>query len=98
MPTAPPSNPYFRLVVVAGGLFAITVMSMLAATFGDSRAPPNRFFSAYGIPLIVAETAIFAAVAIQALRVDRRQTLAAQRKQAQAAAAQPSAPPHSQEP
>jgi hypothetical protein len=62
--------------VAVGGVFALTVMSMLAATFGDPHAPPNRFFNAYGVPLIVVETGLLVAVAFIALAVDRRQTLA----------------------
>jgi hypothetical protein len=75
MPATPPSNPWFRLVVVSGGLFAFTVMSMLAATFGDPKAPPNRFFNAYGIPLVLVETVAVVAISVKALAVDRRQTL-----------------------
>lgn len=79
MADAPPQNPFFRAVVAVGAVFAVTVMSMLAVTFGDPQAPPNRFFNAYGVPLVLTETLLLVGVSFVALAVDRRQTLAAQR-------------------
>lgn len=80
MSNPPRSNPFFPLVVVVGGVFAVTAMSMLAATMGDSRSPPSRFFDAYGIPLILIETLLLVGVSFVAMAVDRRQTLARSRE------------------
>ena len=71
----PARNPFFKLVIVTGFLFAVTTMSMFAATFGDPAAPPNRFFDRYGLILIAVETIALVAVSWLAMAVDRRQTL-----------------------
>ncbi|MFV0444504.1 MAG: hypothetical protein ACK5Q5_13120 [Planctomycetaceae bacterium] len=70
-----PGNPFFRAVIILGAIFVVTVLSMLAATFGDPQAPPNRFFNAYGLPLIAVETVLLLVISFIALAVDRRQTL-----------------------
>jgi hypothetical protein len=70
-------NMFFPLLAVGGGLFVVTILAMLAATAGDPQAPPSRFFRAYGTPLIVAETVLLVVLAVAALTIDRRQSLAA---------------------
>jgi hypothetical protein len=87
-----PTNPYFRLVIVTGSLFAFTVMCLLASTLGDPRAPPSRFFDAYGTPLIVIETIAVAVVSFRALAVDRRQMLASARGASAPGATEPPSP------
>lgn len=73
--TTPPPNPFFKLVIATGFLFAVTTMAMFAATFGDPAAPPNRFFDRYGLIVIAIETIALVVVSWLALAVDRRQTL-----------------------
>ncbi|MEZ6065118.1 MAG: hypothetical protein R3B90_05305 [Planctomycetaceae bacterium] len=70
----------FKLVTVAGGLFAFTAMCMLATTFGHPDAPPNRFFNRYGVTIILIETVLLMVVAVFAMAHDRRTTLAARRQ------------------
>lgn len=69
-------NVFFPVLAAVGGLFAVTILAMLAATAGDPQAPPSRFFENYGTPLILAETVLLVTVAVAALAIDRRQTLA----------------------
>lgn len=76
MSPTPPPNRWFRLVIVCGALFAFTALCMFATTLGRPDAPPNRFFSAYGMPIILVETVALIAVSIIAMAVDRRQTVA----------------------
>jgi len=75
MTAAPPRNPFFPAVVIGAGLFGMTALAMIAATLGDPDAPPNRFFDAWGVHLIVAEMIVVLAVSCLALALDRRQTL-----------------------
>lgn len=77
LPPARRQNVFFPLLAAFGGLFAVTILAMLAATAGDPQAPPSRFFRAYGTPLILAETVLLIALAVTALVIDRRQSLAA---------------------
>lgn len=84
-PPISPPNRLFRAVIVCGGLFAITVMSMVASTFGDPEAPPNRFFHDYGIILILAETALLLIVIFLAMAIDRRETVQREMAEQQAA-------------
>ncbi len=77
LPPARRQNVFFPLLAAFGGLFAVTILAMLAATAGDPQAPPSRFFRAYGTPLIVVETVLLVALAVMALVIDRRQSLAA---------------------
>jgi hypothetical protein len=72
--SAAPRNPYFRLVVVVGGLFAFTALCMFATTLGAPHAPPNRFFDRYGTLLIGIETVALVAVSVLAMMVDSRQS------------------------
>ena len=74
MAESQPSNPVFRWVVIVGGLFAFTAMCMFASSLGHPQAPPNRFFNAYGIPLILVETVALVAVSFVAMAIDQRQT------------------------
>ncbi|MEZ6057222.1 MAG: hypothetical protein R3C01_11015 [Planctomycetaceae bacterium] len=75
--TPPPDSPpnlLFRAVIIAGSFFAITVMSMVAATFGNPEAPPNRFFNSYGLLIILVETAILLILIFLAMAIDQRRT------------------------
>jgi len=74
MAESQPPNPVFRWVVVVGALFAFTAMSMFASSLGHPQAPPNRFFNAYGIPLILVETVALVVVSFIAMAVDQRQS------------------------
>jgi hypothetical protein len=69
-------NVFFPVLAAVGGLFVVTILAMLAASAGDPQAPPSRFFESYGTPLILAETVLLVTVAVAALTIDRRQTLA----------------------
>lgn len=71
---SPPANPYFRLVAIAGGLFAFTALCMFATALGHPDAPPNHFFNRYGTGLIVIEILALVVLAVLAMAVDGRQT------------------------
>ncbi len=86
------SNFYFRLIVVAGSLFALTALAMFASSLGDPAAPPNRFFDQYGLLLLGVETVAVVGVSILALSVDRRQTLSRQQDRHEQSNPPPDAP------
>jgi len=69
--SAPP-NLFFRLVLIFGSIFCVTVMSMIASLFGNPQAPPNKFFHNYGGWMIAIETALVLAIGFIALMIDRR--------------------------
>jgi hypothetical protein len=74
---AEPSNPFFRLVIVAGAAFVVTILALVAAIFGDPRAPVAIFLDKHGGTIIVAEVSAILALGLLALVIDRRQTLRA---------------------
>lgn len=69
------SNPFWGLVIGAGGGFCVTILAYLASGLGNPAAPLNRFFTRYGFLLVCIETVIIVVTGIAALAVDRRQTL-----------------------
>jgi hypothetical protein len=79
-------NPFFMLVAFLSALFVVTILALVAAVFGDPRAPAARLVDRYaGFALTVEVVGILMTGGL-ALAVDRRQTLAAH---AQAAATAP---------
>ncbi len=69
------TNPFWGLVVAAGGGFCVTILAYLASGLGSPAAPLNRFFVRYGLLLVCLETAVIVVTGTLALAVDRRQTL-----------------------
>jgi hypothetical protein len=75
MSDADKPNLFFRLTTFAGVVFVVTILSLVAATFGDPQAPPARFLNAHGTTLIGWEVAAILAIGLVAMALDRRQTL-----------------------
>ncbi len=73
--TAPPSNPFFRLVTVAGFLFVVTILAIVAAFFAKPDSPLVEFVDRFGTHLIFWEVIIVLMAGFVALMVDRIQTL-----------------------
>jgi len=65
----------FYPVAVVGGLFCLTVLMTIAATFGDPQAPMARWLNRHGTPLLLWETALLVTVSVLAMVIDRVRTL-----------------------
>jgi len=65
----------FYPVAVVGGLFCLTVLMTIAATFGDPQAPAARWLNRHGTPLLLWETALLVTVSVLAMVIDRIRTL-----------------------
>ena len=68
-------NLFFRLTTLAGAAFVVTILSLVAALFGDPQAPPARFLNAHGTTVIGWEVAVILFLGLLAMTVDRRQIL-----------------------
>lgn len=68
-------NPFFALAALSSAVFIITILSLVASVFGDSRAPLARLLDRYAGRLIAAEVVAILITGFLALFVDRRQTL-----------------------
>lgn len=76
-------NFFYRLVIVSGALFVLTILGLVATMFGDPHSPVNRFLNQYGGLLIGVEVALTLLLTLLALAVDRRQTLHDARREGQ---------------
>jgi hypothetical protein len=86
---APRSNLFFPLVILAGALFVVTILAMLAVPFGDPEAPIAGWIERYAGRLIAAEVVLVLVLGFLALLVDRRRTMRAAVGQSRPAAARP---------
>jgi hypothetical protein len=71
-------NLFFRLVVVAGALFAMTILALVATIFGDDKAPLARLLNQYVGMLLAAEAVATVLLGIAGLVVDQRNAAIAQ--------------------
>ncbi|QDT46658.1 hypothetical protein Pan258_06770 [Symmachiella dynata] len=71
----PRNNIFFPLTIVAGTLFAITILAVTMATLSDSRAPVAKFLNAYAGILIGVEVGSILTLGFLAMTVDRLRTL-----------------------
>lgn len=85
----PGSKPtlFFRLVVPATSVFAMTILALIAVLFGDERAPLAQLLNRHGNTLLVLEFVAILVLSLLALVLDRRQILKDQ--QAQTGGTQP---------
>jgi hypothetical protein len=80
----PRRNPFFPLVAISSVAFIITILALVAAVFGDERAPLAQLFDRYAGRLIGGEVVIILVTGFLALAVDRRQALRSQKDSVQA--------------
>lgn len=87
-------NVFFRLVVLACGLFIVTVLAMTASVFSKPGSPLPRLLDEFGLALIVWEVTAILALGFLALAVDRTQSRrrAAANKHASPESRSPSTP------
>ncbi len=78
-PQSDPPNAFFRLLLVAGALFIVTILAMIASLLGDAQAPPARWLDRHGTTILVYEVGAILVTGFLALAIDRRQTLRKQR-------------------
>lgn len=69
------TNAFFRLVALAGALFVVTILALVAVPFGDPAAPVAQWLNRNGGVLIGAEVALILVLGFMAMLVDRRQTM-----------------------
>lgn len=86
---APGSRPgfLFRLVIPATSVFIVTILSLIAVLFSDERAPVAQWLNRHGNTLLMVELLIVVVLSLLAMTVDRVQTLRAQDRPSDAAAA-----------
>lgn len=77
-------NIFFPLLIACGGMFCLTTLVLLVCTFDTSGAPLVDFIEEHAPWMIFIEMGITIVVAILALAVDRRRTLAAMSSEAEA--------------
>jgi hypothetical protein len=68
-------NIFFRFVVIAGFIFVVTILALIAGILGDGRAPVHQWLNRNGMILIVAEVAVIGITGLLALVIDRWRTL-----------------------
>ena len=76
--TPPPPqhvNLLFRLAIVAGGAFVITILAFTATLFGDARSPAAGLLQRNAGWLFGWEVAALVVLGIGGMVVDRRQTI-----------------------
>jgi preprotein translocase subunit SecG len=71
MSDRPARNPFFPLTAILAAIFVLTVLALVASTFGNDRAPLARLLDSHGTLLIVIEVAAILLVGLLALVVDR---------------------------
>ena len=68
----------FRLIVPATVLFIMTVLSLIAATFGDPQAPVSQWLDRNGNQLLIWEFVGVIVLSFLAMAIDRIRTLRGQ--------------------
>ena len=67
-------NPFFGMALFSAAIFVLTILAMVAAIFGDPRAPVAKFLEAHGGRLIAAEVVATLILGFLALALDRFQS------------------------
>ncbi|MBO09404.1 MAG: hypothetical protein CMJ68_01440 [Planctomycetaceae bacterium] len=68
-----PLNPFFRITIVAGGLFVVTILAMIASALGpETASPAQAAFDENANWLLAAEVAAILASAVFAMAGDNR--------------------------
>lgn len=81
---APRRNPFFPLAAFSSALFIMTILALVAAVFGDERAPLAQLLDRYAGRLIGVEVVAILLTGFLALAIDRRQALRSQKDSVQA--------------
>ena len=74
-PAKKPENLFFRLVIVAGVVFTVTVLAMVVTAIKPTGSPIQKFVDAHAMKMIVVEVAVTLLLGFLALAVDRRRQL-----------------------
>lgn len=86
-------NPFFRLAMLAGGAFVVTVLAITASLFGDPKAPAAQWFDAHAGQIIAVEVAAIVVFSVSAMALDRWHTLRQQSRPQPGANKEAVAPP-----
>jgi Na+(H+)/acetate symporter ActP len=68
----------FRLIVPATAVFIVTILSMIAALFGDPKAPVAQWLDANAGRLLLFEFIVVIVLSLLAMTFDRLRTLSEQ--------------------
>lgn len=80
-PTLPTNEPppraslLFRLTAVAGIVFVVTILALIAIVIGNSQSPGARWLNRHAGSLFAVEVAAILVLGYAAMLQDRRQTL-----------------------
>lgn len=69
-------NLFFRLAVIAGSVFAVTVLAMIVTVIKPTGSPLHKFLDEHAMKLIVGEVVATLVMGLLALTVDRHRQLA----------------------
>lgn len=72
-------NVFFRLLLIAGAVFIVTILAMVASLLGDPQAPPTKWLDRHGTTILMGEVLAIVVTSFLALAIDRRRTLRKQR-------------------
>ena len=71
---APRANPFFSLVIVAGGLFVVTILAAVATMFGEETSPLNQSLDRHLGVVLAVEVAATLLFGLLAMTIDGRET------------------------
>ena len=80
-PTLPTTEPpphtslLFRLTAIAGIVFVVTILALIAIVIGNSQSPGARWLNRHAGSLFAVEVAAILVIGFAAMAQDRRQTL-----------------------
>lgn len=66
---------FFRLVIPATVVFILTILSLIAALFGDAKAPVSVWLDAHGNQILLWEFVVVVVLSGLAMTIDRWRTL-----------------------
>lgn len=66
------SERLFQLTAAFAGVFVLTVLALIAGTFGDPNSPANLWFNRHATWLLLAEVALIAVTGCAAMAADQR--------------------------
>lgn len=71
----PPASLLFRLTAIAGIVFVVTILALIAVVIGNSQSPGARWLNRHAGSLFAVEVAAILVLGYAAMAQDRRQTL-----------------------
>ena len=70
----PPTSRLFRLTAIAGIVFVVTILALIATIFGDSHSPAATWLNRHAGTLMAVELAALLSLGFAAMAQDQQQT------------------------